>query len=234
MRATKPEDSVHWRVVEIAPDGLSARLAPYLGLETLARLLDATFGAAGWANRFLPFSDRAVVGELEIEGVVKASVVQGVPAAGGPEGWAAAALTKAAALHGLELPVDPSSEAWVDWDDAAGEPRWWPDHEADAVPTGLAPAANEATPRPEQRTGPHPEPHLEQREPDGSTPAAAAPIKSEGQQAIDKLMDRLRDAGRGLAAAKLVTEHQGYGTDPDEARALYARLRQLLLDGATS
>lgn len=229
---------MHWRVVEIAPDGRSARLAPYLDLETLARLLDATFGAAGWANRFLPSGDLAFVGELEIEGVVKASVVQGVPAAGGPEAWAAAALTKAAALHGLELPVDPSSEAWVDWDDAAGEPRWWPDHEAVATPTGSGPAARGDTPRPEQRADPrtdlHADPHPEQREPEGAEPSTAGPIKSEGQQAIDKLMDRLRDAGKGLDAAKLVTEHQGYGTDPDQARALYARLRQLLLDGATS
>lgn len=211
---------VRWRVVEIAPDSQTARLVPYLPLEPLARLLDGTVGSGAWANRFVPFGADAVVAELSIEGLTKSAVVQGVAGAGNPEQWAAAALNAAAVLHGFDLPVDPTSEAWVDWDAEAREPLWWPEA-ASATPE--VPIA-----APERPVGMAPSP----AEPEPA--AASAPIRSEGQRAIDKLMDRLREAGHGLEAAKLVNEHRGYGSDPDEARALYARLRQLLLEGATS
>lgn len=211
--------SVRWRVAEVAPDAQTARLTPYLSLDALARLLDATFGSGAWANRFVPFGDAAVVGELAIEGLTKSAVAKGVPGAGDPEQWAAAALTAAASLHGLELPLDPTAEAWVDWDDDAREPLWWPEASA-ATAAGASP--------PPSTGGAAPPAAARDAEP---TPA---PIRSEGQRAIDKLMDRLREAGLGLEAAKLVNEHRGYGSDPGEARALYARLRQLLLDGTAS
>ncbi len=63
-------------------------------------------------------------------------------------------------------------------------------------------------------------------------PAPAVSEKSAGQQAIDRLIDRLRQEGQGLAAAQLITEYQGYGNDPEAARELYARLRALLLNEA--
>lgn len=70
------------------------------------------------------------------------------------------------------------------------------------------------------------------------TRAAAAPLtesadadvgKSAGQRAIDRLVDRLRGEGLGLETAQLLVEHGGYGSDADEARALYGKLRDLLL-----
>ena len=217
---------VRWRVVEIAPDARSARLAPYLPLHALARLLDATFGSGAWANRFVPFGAEAVVAELSIEGLAKSTVVRGVAGSGHPEEWAAAALNAAASLHGLELGIDPASEAWVDWDDDAGEPLWWPEPAA---------ASLLDDPGPTDDVGERPLGAPTAASPDAPAAAASgAPIRSEGQRAIDKLMDRLREAGHGLEAAKLVNEHRGYGSDPDEARALYARLRQLLLEGAAS
>ncbi|HEX7022149.1 MAG TPA: hypothetical protein VF171_04775 [Trueperaceae bacterium] len=65
------------------------------------------------------------------------------------------------------------------------------------------------------------------------TPAAPAPTpagKSAGQQAIDRLIERLRGEGLGLEAAKLVMAHGGYGSDPEAARELYAALRKLLME----
>ena len=48
---------------------------------------------------------------------------------------------------------------------------------------------------------------------------------------IDRLIDRLRDRGLGLQAARILVRHGGYGKDPRAARELYGELRQLLLDG---
>ena len=45
---------------------------------------------------------------------------------------------------------------------------------------------------------------------------------------IDRLVDRLKDEGQGLAAARLLVRYGGYGKDPDTARELYAQLRVLL------
>jgi hypothetical protein len=61
---------------------------------------------------------------------------------------------------------------------------------------------------------------------------AEAPAKPEGQQMIDRLIERLKAQGQGLAAARILVKHGGYGKDPVAARELYAALRQLLLAGA--
>lgn len=65
-----------------------------------------------------------------------------------------------------------------------------------------------------------------------SRPAAppATPEKPAGQQAIDRLVDRLRQSGRGLEAAKLINRYGGYGSNPQLARELYGALRALLRD----
>jgi hypothetical protein len=57
-----------------------------------------------------------------------------------------------------------------------------------------------------------------------------APVaeKPTGQQMIDRLVDRLKVEGQGLAAARLLVRYGGYGKDPDTARELYAQLRVLL------
>ncbi len=51
--------------------------------------------------------------------------------------------------------------------------------------------------------------------------------KPAGQQAIDKLIERLKGEGLGLEVAKLVNSYGGYGRDAAEARELYSKLRQL-------
>ena len=65
----------------------------------------------------------------------------------------------------------------------------------------------------------------------GAAPAPeTGPARSEGQQVIERLVERLRAEGLGREAATLVVEHGGYGRSPEEARELYRRLRELLLD----
>lgn len=52
--------------------------------------------------------------------------------------------------------------------------------------------------------------------------------KTPGQQAIDRLLERLKAEGQGLEAAKLVVAYGGYGSSPEKARELYGKLRALL------
>lgn len=219
---------------------------PYLAQDAVTELLDAAYGVAGWGNRFSPFGSHAVGCELDVGGVVKSAVVRGGPEAADPVELAAASLTEAARMHGTDLPVDPRGDAWVDWDPEERVPLYWPEA------TEVGPAASAAAEAPRAHPGAATlQDGSARAASDGPSAAAApdltakplgtpaeapgqAPIRSEGQLAIDKLVDRLRDAGRGLEAARLVMEHKGYGTDPNEARELYARLRQLLLDGSAS
>ena len=64
------------------------------------------------------------------------------------------------------------------------------------------------------------------------TPAKDLPEKPAGQQAIDKLIERLRQEGQGLEAAKLLIRYGGYGQNPEAAKELYGKLRGLLRDVA--
>jgi hypothetical protein len=67
--------------------------------------------------------------------------------------------------------------------------------------------------------------------PAADVPALAPALdKPAGQVAIDRLVERLREDGLGLEAAKLLIEYGGYGDDPETARDLYGKLRDLLRD----
>jgi hypothetical protein len=63
-------------------------------------------------------------------------------------------------------------------------------------------------------------------------PPPASMEKPAGQQAIDRLLERLKEAGLGREAARLVVACGGYGSGGESARELYGKLRALLLTGA--
>ena len=67
-------------------------------------------------------------------------------------------------------------------------------------------------------------------EPPVTEPLVNTPPKPAGQQAIDRLVERLGGEGKGLEVAKLVTRYGGYGDDPEAAKELYSQLRALLLE----
>jgi hypothetical protein len=73
-----------------------------------------------------------------------------------------------------------------------------------------------------------------------SSPTAQPPedtsMKSAGQQAIDKLVERLYGQGMGKEVAKLIVNYGGYGQNPEAARELYSKLRALLVgqEGSSS
>ncbi|MGL4610006.1 MAG: hypothetical protein ACRCYY_10020 [Trueperaceae bacterium] len=66
------------------------------------------------------------------------------------------------------------------------------------------------------------------------TPTADTAMKSAGQQAIDKLVERLETQGRGKDVAKLIVQYGGYGQNSEAARELYSKLRALLVESGGS
>ncbi len=62
------------------------------------------------------------------------------------------------------------------------------------------------------------------------TPEKPGPAaKPSAQELIDRLVAKLREAGKGREAAELVVRYGGYGGDPETTKKLYGELRALLL-----
>lgn len=189
-----------WRVLELSADKRSARLAPQLRPEAIQDRLDEVAGRSGWSFRFHSFGS-GVGCELVIDGVARSAVVESLVEEGGPEECSKAALARAAELFGLKPPVQVDESQWADYDPEEG--------------VALPPEEN----------GLHTSPAHDSA---NELVAAAEAVKPEGQQAIDRLVERLKLEGQGLDAARLLLEYGGYGSDPDAARELYGRLRELL------
>lgn len=71
-------------------------------------------------------------------------------------------------------------------------------------------------------------------EPRALTPAETRAEKPNAQELIDKLILRLRKAGKGREAAALVVKYGGYGADAETTKKLYGELRALLMSQETS
>ena len=203
---------VQWRVVKLSEDGASAQVRPQLPLSAVTARLDTVLGVEGWSHVFRALGERGLACTLSV-GSVHKSAVAAYNELHTLEQTAEDALIAAAGLFGLHPSVLVAELPWVEYDAEGGQILYEPDP---LVPDegGLSSASGMADV--------------------GGLPAeppsvAAAPTKSAGQQAIDKLVDRLKAEGRGLEAAKLLNAFGGYGSDPQTARELYAKLRELLL-----
>src|SRR5690606_13061485 len=133
------------------------------------------------------------------------------------------ALALAAAAFGIGPSGEDRFSAVVDFDDEANAPLYLPEDELCLAAMAASGAAAGA-----------PAPDVEQQvaQSDASVAAAEPPIeaalapeRSQGAQAIDKLVERLNEEGLGREAARLVVAHHGYGRNPAEGRELYSKLR---------
>lgn len=205
-----------WRVVRLSPDGRSAQVRPQLSAHALISRFDAVLGVGGWSHTLAPLGERGLVCTLSVAGVQKAALAPYAEHADLAD-TAADALAAAAAFFGLRPTLELGELPWVDYDPEQRQILYEPELPEVTGVTGedrVAPVGGDVAP-----SEPPPEP-----------PAAPLPTKSAGQQAIDKLVDRLKAEGRGLQAAKLLNRYGGYGSDSGAARELYARLRELLLE----
>lgn len=195
--------ALDWRVVELDVDGRTARVRPQLAVAEVRRRLDEVLGVEGWSFAFRSLPGGAVACELSALGATKSAVAAPTPGRERADGLADDALVRAAELLGARPEVDQEADYFSEIDPQTGAVLYEPEARGAAQAPAAPPAPEEPAPEPE---------------------------KPAGQQAIDRLIERLRSAGLGLQAAQLVMEHGGYGADPEEARELYAKLRALLLE----
>lgn len=210
LAAPFPPSELSWRIVRLSADGRSAQVRPQLPAHALIARFDAVLGVGGWSHTLAPLGERGLVCTLRVAEVEKAAPAPYAAHAELAE-TAADALAAAAAFFGLRPSIVLEELPWVDYDPEGRQILYEPEVVASS-PSAMTAAAAVPEPQP------------------APPPAAPLPAKSAGQQAIDKLVDRLKAEGRGLQAAKLLNRYGGYGSDPGAARELYAKLRELLLE----
>jgi len=233
------DDDLAWTVVEVGDGGDEVRVTPRVGVAALHQRLDAVCGVRGWSVSYAPMPGDAVACHLVIDGVTKGAVA--APAlVGGTEVSAAIAFAQAAARFGAVPPWPPETSAWVACDPATCEPLHAPVKAPEDLEGGVADGsvgaddAPDGAPSADAAPSPDGAPTGVSAAPDAPAlaPDLPATAKPEGQQMIDRLIERLKAQGQGLASARILVRHGGYGKDPQAARELYAELRQLLLGAA--
>ena len=203
------DDAVGWDVVSVDEEDETALLAPRLTRAAVVARLDDACGVGGWSLDLRAAADGALLCCVEVAGVRKAAAVDALPA--GAAATADAALAAAARLFGMR-PGDAFGVRRVPYDVVAG-----------VVPGDVEHAAPDAGPD----AGPASDGD-DALEDLHEADARSRGLSSEGLRMIDRLVERLKDEGEGLAAARLLVRFGGYGKDPDTARELYGALRELL------
>ena len=66
--------------------------------------------------------------------------------------------------------------------------------------------------------------------PAASKPSRPEEEKPEAHRLIDRLVEHLRERGKGKEAARILARYGGYGKTPEETKRLYGELRALLKD----
>jgi len=245
LAAPFSEDAVSWSVVEPSDAGDEVRVEPRLPLEAICERFDAVLGVWGWSVHYGTMPGDAVACHLTIDGLTKGAVAGPALTGGGAE-TAAVAFALAAARFGVRGRWPTGVSAWVACDPGTLEPLHAPDPAqlqalarrapadgplGEGPPAGGPPADEVPAYRLPGDDPPPDHPHADEPPTvEGGFAAAIASPKPEGQQMIDRLIDRLKDRGLGLQAARILVRHGGYGKDPQAARELYGELRQLLLD----
>ena len=203
-----PPEELQWRVEALSKDKRRALVAPYVDARAVLDRLDEVVGAHGWQDTYevLPTPTQAsgryaVKCRLTVMDISKEDVGEG-------DSYKAAftdALQRTAVKFGLGRFLYRLEKQWVDHDPETGKfsPPQVPTEAEYKNPTAQMPVPLAA-------------------------PPATTEAKPEPQELIDRLVERLREAGLGKQAAQIVMKYGGYGKHPDETRKLYGELRALL------
>jgi len=228
LAAPFPALDVTWDVVAVDAAADEAVVAPRLRRDAIVDRFDGQRGVAGWSVTFTPFADGAVGCTVEIADVRKSAVVDGLVA--GPAATADAALAACAALFGLAVPALAEPQR-VAYDADAGVALFDPE------PPGDHPAGDAGGDADRGSTDARvPATTAAASDADAALDVHAADVHArglsrEGLVMIDRLVERLKESGQGLEAARLLVRYGGYGKDAEAARALYGALRALLKRG---
>ena len=235
-----PEHPIEWRIMELSEDLSQAQVRPQLSYGVVIEHLNTTLGRAGWSFSYAPIGDQALSCTLSI-GMADKALSKAVVLSIGNDAERSSrdALVHAAEYFGIVSGADTSQNYWVDYDPEAKDILFEPEYEQAVIDeaagrgfsgfsldTGQDLAQDLVEELDMSKfSGPLVDP---EQEPE------ADHSKTEGQQKIDRLVERLKADGMGLQVAKLTVQYGGYGNNPDEARILYGKLRELLISKTTS
>ena len=229
LAAPFPLHGVTWDVVSVDAAADEAVVAPRLRREAIAERLDQHCGVGGWSVTFTPFADGAVGCTVEIAGVRKGAVVDALMA--GAAATADATLAACAASFGLVAPASAAPQR-VAFDAEAGVALHDPEPTSDQVAVAAARSADDPAGPAPFRESAHDAPVVDAAVADlHAADAEARGLSRDGLAMIDRLVERLKESGQGLQAARLLVRYGGYGKDAEAARALYGALRALLKSG---
>lgn len=210
-----PPEELQWRVEALSKDKRQALVAPNLADRAVLDRLDEAVGIHGWQDSYevlhLPPPETAgnyvVKCRLTVMGISKEDVGEGDSL----EAAFSEALKRAAVKFGVGRFLYRLGKQWVDHDPETGKFN---------LPKVSMAAAEYRSFAPESKAPP-PESRAE-------TLTSTTEAKPESQELIDRLIERLKEAGLGKQTAQIVMKYGGYGKHPDETRKLYGELRALL------
>ena len=214
LREPFAPEELQWRIEALSQDKRRALVVPHIDAKALLDRLDEVVGTHGWHDSYevlqAPLSSAAgiyaVKCRLTIMDVCKEDVGEG-------HSFKAAfsdALERAAVKFGVGRFLYPVDQQWVDHDPQTGQI---------------------SLPKVEGVIGADRYPSSETKPAQAVVSTATTPStenKPEPQELIDRLVERLREAGLGKQTAQIVMKYGGYGKSPDETRKLYGELRALL------
>lgn len=207
-----PPEELEWRIEALSKDKRRALVVPYVDAWAVLDRLDEVVGIHGWQDTYEVLhtptnaaGHYAVKCRLTVMDIAKEDVGEGDSF----KSAFADALQRTAFKFGVGRFLYRLEKQWVDHDPETGKFNPPQLHVEAGVHRNLA---SEVPSPPEAR----PE----------NTPSPLA--KPEPQELIDRLIERLKEAGLGKQAAQIVMKYGGYGKHPDETRKLYGELRALL------
>lgn len=231
-----PEHPIEWRIMELSEDLSQAQVRPQLSYGVVIEHLDTLLGKAGWSFSHYPIGDKSLSCTLSI-GAVDKSVSKSVVLSIGNDAERSSrdALVQAAEYFGIVSGIDTTQHYWVDYDPEAKDILFEPEYDQGFVEDA---SGREFSGFPLD-TGQEVVEELDMSKFSGplvdiDQELAEDHSKTEGQQKIDRLVERLKADGMGLQVAKLTVQYGGYGNNPDEARILYGKLRELLISKSAS
>lgn len=228
-----PDHPIEWRIMELSEDLSQAQVRPQLSYDVVIEHLNSNLGKAGWSFNYATIGEKALSCTLSIGPTEKAISKAVVLSVGNDaERTSRDALVQAAEYFGIISGADTSQNYWVDYDPEAKDILFEPEYEK-ALVNETSEASREFSGF-SLDTGQEVVEELDMSKLSGplvdlEQEPEEDHLKTEGQQKIDRLVERLKADGMGLQVAKLTVQYGGYGNNPDEARILYGKLRELLI-----
>lgn len=231
-----PDHPIEWRIMELSEDLSQAQVRPQLSYDVVVDHLNTSLGPAGWSFNYATIGTDALSCTLSIGSSDKAISKAVVLSVGNDaERSSRDALVQAAEYFGIISGADTSQNYWVDYDPEAKDILFEPEYEQSYLDEGSdrefsgfsLDTGQEVVEELDMSKFSGPLVDVEQDADDDHS-------KTEGQQKIDRLVERLKADGMGLQVAKLTVQYGGYGNNPDEARVLYGKLRDLLISKSAS